>query len=161
MNADRLDHLGLTVSDLDRSLAFWVGALGCAERGRGVVEWPHLDRLVGMESTRIEWVELELPGGGVVELQQYHRPVGTPVPSGRECDPGRSHLALRVRDLDRLIGELRRSGVRLGAPDATLLERGAYAGWRAVYAYDPDGWGLELMEPPASLDAAGAPGGGG
>jgi catechol 2,3-dioxygenase-like lactoylglutathione lyase family enzyme len=152
-----VDHLGLTVADMERSLAFWTGLLGCAVRGRGTVEWEHLDRLVGMPSTRIEWAELALPGGGVLELQQYHRPPGVPLPAGGEGDPGRSHLALRVDGLDELAGVLRRAGARVPAAEPVVLEQGAYAGWRAIYAYDPDGYGLELMEPPRG----GAAGGGG
>jgi catechol 2,3-dioxygenase-like lactoylglutathione lyase family enzyme len=144
-----VDHLGLTVADMERSLAFWSGLLGCTPKGRGTVEWEHLDRLVGIPGTRIEWAELALPGGGVVELQQYHRPPGASVPAGGEGDPGRSHLALRVDDLDELVEALRAAGARLRTEAPVRLERGAYAGWRAIYAYDPDGYGLELMEAPA------------
>jgi catechol 2,3-dioxygenase-like lactoylglutathione lyase family enzyme len=148
VTAAAVDHLGLTVANMERSLAFWSGLLGCPLRGRGIVEWEHLDRLVGIPSTRIEWAELALPGGGVIELQQYHRPPGEPVPAGGEGDPGRSHLALHVADLDQLIEKLRRIGARVTGERPVVLEHGAYAGWRAIYAYDPDGYGLELMEPP-------------
>lgn len=148
MTVRAVDHLGLTVADMERSLAFWAGLLDCPLQGRGTVEWEHLDALVGIASTRIEWAELALPGGGILELQQYHHPPGTAVPAGGEGDPGRSHLALRVDGLDGLVEALRRSGARLTGERPVLLEHGTYAGWRAIYAYDPDGYGLELMEPP-------------
>jgi catechol 2,3-dioxygenase-like lactoylglutathione lyase family enzyme len=146
VTVNRVDHLGLTVSDMERSLAFWRDLLGCTERGRGVIEWEHLDRLVAIDGTRIEWVELTLPGGGTIELQQYHRPAGTPMPDGGENDPGRSHLALEVSDLDALLGRLNDAGIRTRTAAPVLLEQGAYRGWRAAYALDPDGYGLELME---------------
>ena len=64
-HVQRLNHIGLTVRDIDASLAFWRDALGLRELGRGVVEWEHLDRIVGLEGTTIEWAELEFPGGAV------------------------------------------------------------------------------------------------
>ncbi|HKV67085.1 MAG TPA: hypothetical protein VJN72_03275, partial [Gaiellales bacterium] len=66
MTTAAVDHLGLTVANMERSLAFWSGLLGCPLRGRGIAEWEHLDRLVGIPSTRIEWAELGLPGGGII-----------------------------------------------------------------------------------------------
>jgi catechol 2,3-dioxygenase-like lactoylglutathione lyase family enzyme len=147
-----VDHLGLTVADMERSLAFWTGLLDCTLQGRGIAEWEHIDMLVGIGSTRIEWAELVLPGGGLIELQQYHHPPGAPVPAGGEGDPGRSHLALQVEGLDGLVDGLRRSGARLSPERPVLIEHGAYVGWRAIYAYDPDGYGLELMEPPQAGD---------
>ena len=148
-----LDHIGLTVSDIERSLAFWRDLLGCTETGRGVVEWQHLDRLVAIDGTRIEWVELQFGDGQRIELQQYHRPPGAPVPSGAENEPGRSHVGLKVEALDELLGRLHAAGVRSRSARPVTLERGSYAGWRAVYVFDPDGYGIELMEsPPANRE---------
>ena len=59
-----VDHFGATVSDIERSLAFWRDLLGLEEVGRGVIEWEHIDRLVALPDTKIEWVELRVPGGG-------------------------------------------------------------------------------------------------
>ena len=64
------DHFGVTISDTDRSLRFWRDQLGLEEVGRGVVEWEHLDRLVALDGTKIEWIELRIPGGGTVELSK-------------------------------------------------------------------------------------------
>ena len=69
------NHFNVTVSDMDRSLGFWQDLLGLELLGRGVVEYPHLDRIVGLENTRIEWAELALPGGGDDR--------GVPVPPAR------------------------------------------------------------------------------
>jgi len=149
-----LDHIGLTVSDIERSLVFWRDLLGCTETGRGVVEWEHLDRLVAIDGTRIEWVELQFGDGQRIELQQYHRPPGAPVPGGAENEPGRSHVGLKVEALDELLGRLHAAGVRSRSARPVTLERGSYAGWRAVYVFDPDGYGIELMEsPPANRES--------
>jgi catechol 2,3-dioxygenase-like lactoylglutathione lyase family enzyme len=145
-----LDHAGLTVSDLDRALAFWRDLLGFREVGRGVVRWPHLDRLTGIDDTEIAWVGLELEDGTTVELQAYAHPRGRPVDAGAENDPGRTHLGLAVRELDALVARLTDAGVALRSPAPVLLEQGSYRGWRAIYCLDPDGHSIELLEPPTS-----------
>ncbi len=150
MGVAGLDHAGLTVSDLERSLRFWRDGLGMRETGRGTVRWPHLDRLTGIAETEIEWVGLEMADGTQLELQEYRHPRGRPRGRGEECDPGRGHLGLRVEDLEPVVRRLRESGAELRSPEPVLLERGSYAGWRAIYALDHDGNSAELMEPPAS-----------
>jgi glyoxylase I family protein len=150
VSAVGLDHAGLTVSDLDQALAFWRDLLGFRELGRGVVRWRHLDHLVGMEQTEIAWVGLGLDDGTTVELQEYLHPRGVAVDGGAESNPGRTHLGLRVRDLDALAQRLRDAGAPTRSPAPVRLEHGAYAGWRALYCLDPDGHSLELMEPPDS-----------
>jgi glyoxylase I family protein len=150
VSAVGLDHAGLTVANLDRSLAFWRDALGMHETGGGTVRWPHLDRLTGIEETEIEWVGLALEDGTQLELQEYNHPRGTPLEPGAEADPGRGHLGLRVSDLDDLVSKLRETGAPLRSTDPVAIECGAYAGWRAIYALDPDGNSVELMEPPSA-----------
>lgn len=148
MSAAGLDHAGLTVSDLERSLGFWRDLLGFRELGRGVVRWPHLDRLTGISETEIAWVGLALADGTTVELQEYLHPRGQAIDGGAESNPGRTHLGLRVRELDALVARLREAGVFMRSPAPVALEEGSYRGWRAIYCLDPDGHSLELMEPP-------------
>jgi catechol 2,3-dioxygenase-like lactoylglutathione lyase family enzyme len=141
-----VDHFGITVSDVERSLAFWRDRLGLEQVGRGTVEWEHLDRLVALNGTKIEWVELRIPGGGTVELSRYHRPVGQPVLPGEENEPGRSHVSLLVDDLAAVLTELRAAGVRARTDEPVDIPVGAYAGGRAAYVFDPDGVEVELIE---------------
>ena len=141
-----VDHFGVTVADVDRSLTFWRGQLGLEVAGRGVVEWEHLDRLVALHDTRIEWVELRIPDGGTVELSQYHRPVGAPTDPGEENEPGRSHLSLLVDDLSALLVQLRAAGVRTRTVQPVDIPVGSYAGGKAAYVFDPDGVEIELIE---------------
>jgi lactoylglutathione lyase len=146
-----VDHVGVTVGDVDRSLAFWRDLLGLEVTGRGIVEWEHLDRLVALEGTRIEWCELALPGGGKVELSRYHRPVGAAVEPGDENEPGRSHLSLLVDDLAEMLASLRAAGVSARTDEPVEIPLGAYAGAKAAYVFDPDGIELELIQPRPTL----------
>ena len=142
-----VDHFGATVTDIERSLAFWRDLLGLEEVGRGVIEWEHIDRLVALPDTKLEWVELRVPGGTRVELMQYYRPAGAPpVPTGQENEPGRSHLSLLVDDLTAVMQELGAAGVRSRTEGPVDMERGAYAGGKGAYVFDPDGVQIELIE---------------
>ena len=140
------DHFGVTISDVERSLRFWRDQLGLEEVGRGVVEWEHLDRLVALHGTKIEWIELRIPGGGTVELSKYHRPAGEQVAAGEENEPGRSHLSLLVENLRLTLASLRGEGVRARTEEPVDIPVGAYAGGRAAYVFDPDGVEIELIE---------------
>jgi catechol 2,3-dioxygenase-like lactoylglutathione lyase family enzyme len=148
-----VSHVGLTVADLDRSLAFWRDQLGLRERGRGVVEWKHLDRIVGLAGTEIEWAELELPEGTFIELFCYRKPPGSPLPPGAINQPGRTHVCLEVEGIDALLGRLRAAGYPSQSPEPVQIPRGDYRGYKCAYVLDPDGVTVELSEPPGSRSA--------
>jgi len=71
-------HAGITVSDLDRSLAFYRDLLGLELRWRRLYEEPEIRRIVGVpEATGLEIAMLRVPGSDFeVELLEY-----------RGCDP--------------------------------------------------------------------------
>lgn len=155
MSVVGLDHVAITVADMDRSLAFWRDLLGLELLGRGEVAYEHLDHVTGLAGTRIEWAELALPGGRVIELFRYAAPVGSPVAPAPN-DPGATHLCLRVRDLDTLIERLRGAGVSLRSPAPVEIPTGEWSGWRDIYVHDPDGVVVELSEPPRKREVAAA-----
>jgi lactoylglutathione lyase len=144
----RFSHVGLTVRDLDVSLAFWRDRLGLREIGRGVVEWEHLDRIVGLDGTKIEWAELEFPGGAILELFAYQRPAGDPLPAGGINRPGMTHISLEVADVEHVAERLRAAGYQTRSRELVTIPRGAYKGVKCIYFLDPDGVTLELTEPP-------------
>jgi catechol 2,3-dioxygenase-like lactoylglutathione lyase family enzyme len=148
----RLSHMGLTVRDLDVSLAFWRDILGLRDLGRGVVEWEHLDRIIGLDGTKIEWAELQLPGGAVLELFAYQRPAGDPLPPGGMNRPGMTHICLEVDEIEPVVERLQAAGYRARSRELVTIPRGAYKGFKCIYFLDPDGVTLELNErPPVSF----------
>jgi len=154
----RLNHIGLTAADLDASLAFWRDAVGLRELGRGVVEWEHLDRIVGLDGTAIEWAELEFPGGAILELFRYRRPAGDPLPAGGINRPGMAHICLEVDEIERVAERLQAAGYRARSRELVTIPRGAYKGYKCIYFLAPDGVTLELDERPGtnfSTDSAG------
>ncbi|MCY3950997.1 MAG: VOC family protein [bacterium] len=141
------NHFNVTVSDMDRSLVFWRDLLGLDLLGRGIVEYRHLDEIVGLENTRIEWAELALPGGGMIEVFRYHRPVGSAV-RPRIPDPGCTHVCLEVEGLDRLVERLRDAGVNTRSRRAVRIPFGDWKDVKSIYVQDPDGVTVELIEQP-------------
>jgi catechol 2,3-dioxygenase-like lactoylglutathione lyase family enzyme len=142
------NHFSATVADMDRALGFWQDALGLDLVGRGVVEYEHLDRIVGLPGTRIEWAELGIAGGGLVELFRYLNPPGAPV-TGKVNDPGRTHLCLEVENLDGLIARIHQAGHQSMSPGPVTIPGGDWLGFRSIYVVAPDDVVVELVERPA------------
>jgi catechol 2,3-dioxygenase-like lactoylglutathione lyase family enzyme len=146
------DHTSLTVSDLERSVAFYTD-LGLEVILRQTPGGTYLQQITGFPDAQIRQVHLSLPAGGHrLELFEYVRPRGQPVRS-RTCDPGSTHLAFVVDDLDAVYARLASRGVEFVSPPVTI-DAGANAGGKGLYLRDPDGFTIELFEP-AKGDAGG------
>jgi catechol 2,3-dioxygenase-like lactoylglutathione lyase family enzyme len=149
-NQQRLNHIGVTVGDLDVSLAFWRDQVGLRELGRGTVAWEHLDRIVGLDGTRIEWAELEIPGGAFLELFSYLQPPAAPLPRGGVNRPGTMHICLEVEDIEQVAARLLAAGYEARSSGVVTIPDGTYQGFKDIYFLDPDGVTLELSERPGS-----------
>jgi len=150
MAVQRLTHLGICVSDLERSLRFYRDVLGCREVGRLSMEGAAAEAVLGLEGVKLEAVYLERDGWRL-ELMAFPEPgcVGPAQPRPMN-QLGPTHLSLRVDDLDAVCGRLEAAGggllpgSRTGRPDA---------GTSAVMAHDPDGTRLELVQGPGDPNA--------
>jgi catechol 2,3-dioxygenase-like lactoylglutathione lyase family enzyme len=136
----RIQHVGLLVSDLERSRRFYAGALGLEEVPR-----PPSFRFAGA------WFRF---GGTEIHLLAEADTTG----AAGVHDPGpsaasglASHLALEVDDLEGACARLAQHGVELvGGP----MPRGD--GVTQVFFRDPDGYVLELFQW-TNEDQTGAP----
>lgn len=70
----RLDHVGLVVADLDRSLAFYRDLIGLPALGRGAESDPRYAEMLGVSRARFTWAELDLGEGHVLELLRFDEP---------------------------------------------------------------------------------------
>jgi lactoylglutathione lyase len=118
-------NVGLRVSDLTRSLAFYT-AVGYTVVG--TVEGTPLGRLT----------MLRLPDD-TIEL--VHDPAGGPVDLGT----GISHLAVQVESLDATLARVAAQGITAGPPELP----GGPDGPRTSWITDPDGYRIELVQWPA------------
>ena len=139
-------HVSYTVSDMDRSLAFYRDGLGFTMLNDRDISGDFPKTVTGFSEADMRIIHLRGHGQGL-ELIQYRKPDGTPE-AVRTCDVGSSHMCFTVDDLDGLIDHLKAHGARfLSAPIA--VEGGPNEGNRCVYFLDPDGIPMELTEPVA------------
>ena len=136
------DHVGITVSDLDRVTDFFVG-LGFETEGRTFLEGEFLDTVIGIPNSRTEVVMLRPPGGGTgLELSRFLRPDSEPGPT----DPGPHELGLRnvtfeVDDLQAIVDRLAADGYHL------VGGVGQYEGiWPMASVRGPEGFIVNLAQ---------------
>src|SRR5713101_2651562 len=141
------DHTGITVSNLERSLAFWRDVLGF-DLSHTAHQTGELAReITGVAGAEIKLAVLKAPGGHKIELLEYLAPSDRKHVDLRPCDVGSVHVALLVDDLDAVLNAIAASGWKaVGKPQT--LKTGPNAGKRVVYVRDPDGIIIELMQPP-------------
>jgi catechol 2,3-dioxygenase-like lactoylglutathione lyase family enzyme len=147
MTVRGIDHAGIAVASVAAALGFYRDLLGLRVIDEGEDEGPELDAITGLGGVRVRYAELDLGGGQLLEVLEYLAPQGTPL-AQRPCDPGASHLALGVDDVDALWRRLAAAGVPAAGPPTTISAPGAWQGARCLYVQDPDGRSVELIQRP-------------
>lgn len=142
----RVHHIGLTVSDLERSVAFYTEMLNCEFVMRQEKAGGYLAEIVGYPDAHVEMCHVRAPGGEIVlELFQYLSPDMKTI----DLEPrlvGNPHICLVVDDIRPVHERLHAAGVHfLSEPIA--IDTGVNAGGWGVYLTDPDGIIIELFEP--------------
>jgi glyoxylase I family protein len=146
------DHTGITVSNLERSLAFWRDVLGFEFSHRTHQTGELASEITGVPGAEISLAVLKTPGGHKIELLEYNAPPDRKQHVDlRPCDVGHVHVALVVDDLDSVLSAIAASGWQ-GAGKPQTLQSGPNAGKRVVYVRDPDGTTIEFMQPGANKD---------
>jgi lactoylglutathione lyase len=147
MKVTGFDHTSFTISNLDVSLAFYVGLLGFELLWRRDISDSYFRMIVGFEDCAVRAAHLKVPGSDhKLELFEYVSPRGQPADVATN-NPGSSHLSLYVEDLPSAYAELRSKGVRFRSPPVRI-DRGVNLGGYALYLLDPDGITVELFQPP-------------
>ncbi|MBI1879399.1 MAG: VOC family protein [Chloroflexi bacterium] len=141
------DHTSYTVSNLERSLEFYVGLLGFEVLWQREITNQYFRDIVGFPDGVVKAAHLRIPGSThKLELFEYIAPAGTPADI-RTNNPGSSHIAFIVEDLPAAYEELKAKGVRFRSPP-TAIDTGANKGAYALYMLDPDGITVELFQSP-------------
>ena len=142
-----VDTIGMTVSDMDRSIDFYTNVLPF-EKVSDVEVWgSEYEQLQGIFGIRMRVVRLKL-GDQFIELTEYLTPKGRPVPiESRSNDKWFQHIAIVVNDMDNAYEHLRKHKVQHAstAPQRLPDWNKAAAGIKAFYFKDPDGHNLEII----------------
>lgn len=144
-------HVGITVSDIDRSIKFYRDVLGL----------DHIDGPSEPRGGEIMSKGLGLVDGEVIiakfkvgerqdslELLMYTKPEPTAKGPFLANTPGTAHYAFHVEDVMEAKKELESRGVEFFSEPIIGGTQSAKstAGWRWVYFRDPDGTMLELVD---------------
>jgi catechol 2,3-dioxygenase-like lactoylglutathione lyase family enzyme len=131
----RFDHVGITVADLDKVTAFFVG-LGLEIEGRAFLEGEFVDTVIGIPDSRSEVVTLFVPAGGTkLELSSFVRPGHEPgSPAAMSTELGLRNICFQVDDLQADVDRLTADGYGL------VGGIGQYENmWRMAYVRGPEG----------------------
>ncbi|MFL5620889.1 MAG: VOC family protein [Gemmatimonadaceae bacterium] len=143
--------IGMTVSNMERAVAFYTRVLPFALVGDTEVVGERFERLEGVFGARARIVRLRL-GDEELELTEYLAPRGRPIPDdARSNDRAFQHVAIIVRDMDSAYALLRRHGVEHASTGPQRLPdwNVKAGGIRAFYFKDPDHHVLEVLQFPA------------
>jgi catechol 2,3-dioxygenase-like lactoylglutathione lyase family enzyme len=116
-----VNHVSLTVTDLDRSLAFWSGILGLEPLPRPAL---------GVDGA---WLGVGSSAVHLIVLSEGRTDVGA---TPRTINPAAPHVALTVADYDDTVAQLRAAGLE-------LVETNAARG--QCWVQDPDGYIIEFI----------------
>jgi catechol 2,3-dioxygenase-like lactoylglutathione lyase family enzyme len=148
-NLTRIDHVGFTVADLDRSVA-WYRRFLDAEPLAVTKGWdaPYSAEMIGYPGCVIDWAYFPLPGGGRLELVQYVQPPPAQVDM-ETWNTGNGHLCVVVDDIHAEFERLR-DVATVQSPAPVQIPVGPNAGGWGGYVRDPDGITIQLLQPPST-----------
>ena len=147
------DHTGITVSNLERSIAFWRDVLGFEYSHSAHQKGEMAEEITGLKGAELKLAVVKIPGGHKIELLEYLAPADRKKDGSlRPCDVGHIHIALAVENLEPLLQRIATSGWKAAGKPQTLT-KGPNAGKRVIYVRDPEGTTIEFMEMPNRVDS--------
>src|ERR1051325_3312893 len=137
---EQVGALGMTVSDMDRSIDCYSRVLSFAKVSDVEVTGEDYERLQGVFGLRMRVVRMRL-GNEFIELTEYLAPKGRPVPvDSRSNDRWFQHIAIITSDMDKAYALLRQNKVEHASTGPQRLpdwNKNA-GGIKAFYFRDPD-----------------------
>jgi len=146
-----VDSISVTVSDMDRSLAFYKEVLKFSVVSDNEVTGETYEHLYSVFGARIRRVKLKL-GDESLQLEEFIAPLGRPIPIDSKSNDGWfQHVAIIVSDMDKAYAWLREHHVQHASSGPQLLPawNPNAGGISAFYFRDPDGHYLEVLHFPA------------
>lgn len=138
-------HVGISVSDLDRSIAFYRDHFGM-DQACDIIPFagePYL-RIMALPDAAGRMVVMTR-GSLALELFEFHSPAPARKPEDYPvADHGLTHFGVWVDDIAAMVARLTKAGVRFHS-EIIPFESGIHA----TYGRDPDGNVFELLQPPA------------
>ena len=139
---DKIAHVGVPVSNTEKSLAFYQDALGLEFLSTREISGNHISSGVEVPNAKIK-VTLLKSNNLMVELLEYLNPKGQKFNRSNN-DAGSMHIAFNVKDIDATYNNLKKLGFKCNQkPYPSSVPEG----WAWFYARDPDGITVEFNGP--------------
>jgi len=145
-----VESVGMTVSDMNRALAFYTGVLPFSKVSDREVSGRPYELLTGVFGARSRVVRLRL-GSEEIELTEFLTPKGHPIPADiRANDRLFQHIAIVVSDIAKAYAMLRDHAVEHASTGPQRLPdwNPNAGGISAFYFRDPDRHFLEIISFP-------------
>lgn len=147
-----IQHTGLTVSNLARSIAFYTEILGCKVLMQQEKTGGYFAEIVGYPDASVKMAHLSDPAGHhIIELFEYIAPPALVA----DLEPrkiGNAHLCFMVDNLDAVYAQMKDKNVVFISPPVAV-DTGANAGGAGLYLRDPDGITMEIFQPAVGTNA--------
>lgn len=143
----RVDAIGITVSQMDRSVKFYSEVLGFRKVSDIELQGNEYEQLQGIFGLRMRIVRMQL-GDEFIELTDYLTSGGRSVPEdAKSNDLFFQHIAIVVSDMDRAYQRVKGFNVEHVSTGPQTLPKSipAAEGIKAFYFHDPDRHNLELI----------------
>jgi catechol 2,3-dioxygenase-like lactoylglutathione lyase family enzyme len=143
MTIQRMDNVLIVVDDLDAVISFFV-ELGMELEGKGPIEGPWVERVIGIDDVRQDVAMLRTPDGhGRIELATFHTPKAiTPEPQDAPANTlGIRRIMFAVDDIEDVLARLRAHGAELVGEVAQYEDV-----YRLCYVRGPEGIMVGLAE---------------
>lgn len=153
IGARGIQHIGVSVPDLDKARSFYIDLLGAEEVGEPF-EWhapnPFIDAVVGLEGSAARQFMCRL-GNSHIEVFEYLAPRSPDQNPDQGVNTfGYTHFAVQVEDIQATYQRLLEAGIRVHTPPSmegvTVDEHGRKQGYAATYCRDWFGNVFEIME---------------
>ena len=151
-----IDSIGITVSNMDRSIEFYERVLEFRKVADREVTGEAYERMFGLFGVRLRVVRMQL-GDESIELLQFLAPDGRRVPEDSASnDRWFQHVAIIVNDMDQAYARLRKYNVAHASSGPQRLPdwNPNAGGIKAFYFRDPDANTLEILQFPPGKGAA-------
>ncbi len=143
----RVESIGLTVSNMDRSVHFFHDVLGFKKISDEEFQGSTYENLEGIFGLRMRIVRMQL-GDETIELTDYLTSGGRSIPEdARSNDLTFQHIAVVVSNMEEAYAHLRKYMVMhvSTGPQTLPASNKAAAGIKAFYFHDPDMHNIELI----------------
>lgn len=135
-----MDHVGISVENLERSIAFYRSCFGMEVVIHQTFEGERYDAILGLAGAKGK-VALLRSDNMQLELFEFARPSPKVGDLDRQvCDHGITHFCIEVADIHSVYDRLKAFGTRFHCPPID------FGSVKATYARDPDGNVFELLQ---------------